>query len=201
MVMSLSGIPFIALKPAPTGKAGRKSSQTPLTVYLLRVRSIVLITLLAIGLTDCTDRHPAYSDYDIAIPMIVRPADSLLIGEYELDEFSYSLVDRTKAYPDDPILLTIRANRSFQLTNLPDMVISSTGKPVKRQFYNALGSWSVPADTSFSGSILFRFEAGDLFPTSVTVSYPLRYRSKQPAIWMPVGSPNIHQKLLFVKKT
>jgi hypothetical protein len=41
--------------------------------------------------------------------MIVRPAESLLIGEYELDEFSYSLVDQTKAYPDAPILHIIRA--------------------------------------------------------------------------------------------
>lgn len=175
----------------------------------MRPLNIVLVVTLAIYLTACSDRHPAYSEYDFAIPMSVRPSDSLLAGEYELDEFSYSLVDEAKAYPNTPILLTISANGSLQFTNLPDMAISTTGKPVKRQLFNGIGSWSVPADAPFSGSkvfipfsgyIVFRFKAGGLFPTPTTLSYQLRFRDNQPVIWIPVGSPNTNQKLLFVKK-
>lgn len=171
--------------------------------YYILQKSI--ITIWAISLTACSNRHPVYSDYDYAIPMIVRPADSLLVGEYELDEFSYSLVDETKAYRNTPILLTLQANGSFQLTNLPDMAISSAGNPVNGQLLNAIGAWSVPADTASSSNsfipflrmIIFRFKADDSSPSPITMSNELKLRDKQPAIWIPLGS---HKKLLFVKK-
>jgi len=144
----------------------------------MRILSIGLTIILVIYLTACSDRHPVFSEYDYAIPMIVRPADSILAGEYELDEFSYSRVDETQAYHNTPILLTIRANGSIQVMNLPDMVLSTTGNPVKRQLLNAIGSWSIPADTPttsngfvpFSGNIVFRFKAGDLSQVPVTLS-------------------------------
>jgi len=162
--------------------------------------------MLAIKLTACSGRHPAYSEYDYAIPMIVRPADSSLFGEYELDEFSYSHVDETKVYPRTPILLTIHPNGLFQLTNLPDMALGAAGKPMKGQLLNAIGSWSILADTSsseskgfvpFLGRIAFRFKVGDSSSSLITLCNQLTLRDKQPAILIPVGA---HQKLLFVKK-
>jgi hypothetical protein len=101
---------------------------------ILRILSIRLTIILVIYLAACSNRHPAYSEYDYAIPMIVRPADSLLAGEYELNEFSYSRVDETQAYHNTPIMLTIRANSSIQVKNLPDMVLNTIGKPVKNSF-------------------------------------------------------------------
>jgi len=141
--------------------------------------------------------------------MIIRPADSLLAGEYELDEFSYSRVDKTQAYPNTPILLTIQANGSFQVTNLPDMVFSTAGSPVKRKLLNAIGSWSIPADTPisknngfvpFNGRIIFRFYPNDLFHIPITLNNQLTLRYSQPAILIPFGPGGTYQRLLFVKK-
>lgn len=114
---------------------------------------IGLIIFLTVCLTACSGRDPVYSEYDYAIPRIVRPVDSVLVGKYELDNFSYDRVDETNAYSTKAILLEIHGDGSFQVTNLPDMIMSSNGKPVKRQLINAMGSWSVPVDKRSAISI------------------------------------------------
>jgi hypothetical protein len=174
-------------------------------IIMIRITKIII---LAICLTACNNRNPEHSDYDFAIPMIVPPADSALAGEYELDEFSYARVDKTDAYHKTAILLTIRTDSSFQVENLPDMVLSATGKEIKKQQLTATGSWSIPpVDTSqnngfkpFRANIVFRFEGGVLFDTPVTLINQLLIRNDHPAISVPVGPPDTHQRLLFVKK-
>jgi len=39
---------------------------------MLRLQCIILIAILFIDLTGCSNRHPAYSDYDAAIRILVN---------------------------------------------------------------------------------------------------------------------------------
>ena len=163
----------------------------------------------AVCLTACSGRDPEYSEYDIAIPVIVRPADSSLVGKYELDNFSYDRVDATNAYPIKAILLEMRRDGSFRVANLPDMALGSNGKPKKGQLITAKGVWSIPVDppssnggfVGFSGNIIFRITEGSVPGSPVSLTNQLTLRGKLPAISIPLGPPNGNQRLLFVKKS
>jgi hypothetical protein len=131
--------------------------------------------------------------------MLVRPLDSLLICNYELDEFSYTRMAKTKLYSSDRVLLAILPDNSFRITDLPDMIIDSSGKPIQGKMYHVKGNWNLMSDSNHLWNIGFKYLPDSLFKAAI-YSYPLRYRGNKPAILISREDSGPGNGLLFVKQ-
>jgi hypothetical protein len=166
----------------------------------LSQKFIFFLPWLFIVVGSCNDHANVPRQHDLSIPMIVRPSDSLLVGNYEVDEFSYKRIADTKLYPSTHVLLFVLPDNSFRITNLPGLVFDPFDGPLKGRMFNLRGSWEIEKDTTHSWGIEFTYIPDSSFKTGTKFIYPLKYCENKPAIQMYLGNPDSVKGLIFIKQ-
>ncbi len=168
-----------------------------LLYYLLFLISITACNLNPLGSRpdETRTKNPTIKFSKVA----EKPADSLLIGTWEVDRFTYEFLRKHVDVDDRKVTLTLKKDRTLTSMNLPNMnsynlyqpdslLGKMTGSWEPEQSYKK-DRWQVQLSFDWKGGTRYGF-AG---------SYYIYKRNDSLFLWRYIGDPDSGNRLLFRK--
>ncbi|MBL4586651.1 MAG: hypothetical protein JKX84_06310 [Flavobacteriales bacterium] len=127
-----------------------------------------------------------------------KPAQTEMIGIWEVDKFSYELNER-KGYEKKKIELNLKENGTFDIINLPNYV--NVFDQTEEKYVNTNGNWKVGRD--FKGDrwiLIISFNKSNLYENGMSTSYDLYLQEEGIIIWDFIGDPDSGERFLYRKK-
>jgi hypothetical protein len=128
-----------------------------------------------------------------------KPADSLLIGLWEVDAFSYKYFKEFMDIRDKKVTVELRKDGTVVGSNLPRFSVSNFEPP--KELVSPSGTWFT--NQSFSKEnwqVTMRFDRKNDEPQyGFAGRYDIYKRNDSLLLWLFLGDPDSGDRLLFVK--
>jgi len=128
-----------------------------------------------------------------------KPQDSLLLGTWEVDSFSYEYIKEVIDMDNKKVTISLRNNRQLIGSNLPNFSVSDFDKPTK--LVNPKGEWKL--NQSYKKDrwqITMAFERHEEKHYGFSGYYDIYKRNDSLFLWKFIGDPDSGNRLLFKKK-
>lgn len=127
-----------------------------------------------------------------------KPTQEEMIGIWEVDKFSYDLIEQKK-YERKKIELKLNSNGTFEITNLPNFV--NVFDKTTEKYINTIGTWKIGKDFKEDNWVLnMSFEKSNLYENGMSISYDLYLQDEAIIIWEFIGDPDSGERFLYRKK-
>jgi hypothetical protein len=127
-----------------------------------------------------------------------EPNHTEMVGIWEVDKFSYDLIER-KGYEKKIIELNLKRNGSFEISNLPNFI--NVFDQTTEKYVNTGGTWKIGKDFKGEKWVLnMSFNKSDLYEIGMTTSYDLYLQDDGIIIWNFIGDPDSGERFLYQKK-
>jgi hypothetical protein len=127
-----------------------------------------------------------------------KPNDSLLIGTWEVDKFSYDYIEKLIDIEGKKIMISIHKEGVLGSANLPNFRWSNEDKPTK--LINPEGTWKLNQSYKkdrWQISMSFGRQGG--YEYRFAGRYDIYKRNDSLFLWMFIGDPDSGNRLLFQK--
>ena len=158
------------------------------------------ITLLIIFLTLTSCRYFNVSPVNgiTTNNLTKEPTKSEIIGIWEVDKFSYDLIEE-KGYEKKKIELKLKSNGTFEISNLPKFI--NVFDQTKEKYVNTNGTWEIEKDFKEENWVLnMSFDKSNIYENGMSTSYDLYLQENKIIIWTFIGDPDSGERFLFTKK-
>ncbi len=105
------------------------------------MRKIRLVTLIITLTVSCNFLTPNGVLASSLKRVDQKPAMEELLGSWEVDSFSYDLIKENYDLTDQKVILTLKEDRTFMISNLPDFDTDNTGMSTIRSLNMTKGIW------------------------------------------------------------
>lgn len=127
-----------------------------------------------------------------------KPSIDEMVGIWEVDKFSYELNEH-KGYERKKIELTLKANGSFQISNLPNYI--NVFDQTEDRFVTTEGKWELEKDFKKEHWVLkMNFSNSNLYNKGMIVWYDLYLLEDELIIWNFIGDPDSGNRFLYRKQ-
>ena len=127
-----------------------------------------------------------------------KPTQEEMIGVWELDKFSYDLIEQKK-YEKKKVELKLNSNGTFEITNLPNFV--NVFDETTEKNINTIGTWKIGKDFKEENWVLnMSFIKSNLYENGMSMSYDLYLQDETIIIWEIIGDPDSGERFLYRRK-
>ncbi len=127
-----------------------------------------------------------------------KPTQTEMFGIWEVDEFSYDLIERN-GYEKKKIELNLKENGTFEISNLPNFI--NVFDQTTERYVNTSGTWKIGKEFNGENWVLeMSFNKSNLYENGMSISYDLYLQDDGIIIWNFIGDPDSGERFLYKKK-
>lgn len=168
--------------------------------YIFNIKPILILVLISLYTFSCrfTGTKPINNNMSME-DVVIKPDNSEIIGNWEVDSFSYELIKKHYAIGNKKVELLFFSNGSFVIKNFPEYEFGGFGEPKNEELLEeASGTWSL-YQTKNKWELNMAFNNQKSFE-GYSINYFLYLKDEELVIWNFVGDPDLGNRLMFIKK-
>ena len=158
----------------------------------------IIVFLILISFIECRYLNISPVDGIRTKDVKTKPAESRLVGIWNIDNFSYETL-KDYGYEDKMVKLELKEDQSFDAINFPDIILDYSFEPTLT-YTNSTGKWEIIKNQNNKWVLNLKFDENEVLHQGLNTSYDLYLTNGNLIIWTFIGDPDSGERFLFEKE-